>query len=128
MAVEPQLINDVFKLNSLAINDVISDKYDLSGQKLVVRLPVPLGNRETLKLTLTYQLNTLQELPAEAPIVMETLNRHHEPADVIGGEDAESVPVAQGLATYAGSAVVLLSQEHVPGPPGPLLDLATGRR
>ncbi len=31
-------------------------------------------------LMLTYQLNTLQAVPAGAPVVMETLNRKHEPA------------------------------------------------
>ena len=31
-------------------------------------------------LTLTYRLDTLQELPADAPTVMETLNRDREPA------------------------------------------------
>ncbi len=38
------------------------------------------GDIDKAMLMLTYQCNTLQELPAEAPTVMETLNRDHEPA------------------------------------------------
>ena len=47
--------------------------------------------------------------------------RHDQPTGVAGGQDAEPVAVAQGLAPDAGAAVVLLREEHVPGPPGPLL-------
>lgn len=38
------------------------------------------GDINKAQLMLTYQLNTLQHLPADAPVVMETLNRHREPA------------------------------------------------
>jgi len=38
------------------------------------------GEVDKAMLMLTYQLNTLQEVPAGAPVVMETLNRNHEPA------------------------------------------------
>jgi predicted NAD/FAD-binding protein len=38
------------------------------------------GDINKAMLRLTYQLNTLQNLPADAPVVMETLNRHHDPA------------------------------------------------
>jgi len=38
------------------------------------------GDIDKAMLMLTYQVNTLQTVPAEAPTVMETLNRDHEPA------------------------------------------------
>lgn len=38
------------------------------------------GDINKAMLMLTYQLNTLQSLPPDAPVVMETLNRHHDPA------------------------------------------------
>jgi len=38
------------------------------------------GDLNKAMLMLTYQLNTLQDLPGDAPVVMETLNRRHEPA------------------------------------------------
>jgi len=38
------------------------------------------GDIDKAMLMLTYQVNTLQKLPAEAPTVMETLNRDREPA------------------------------------------------
>jgi len=38
------------------------------------------GEIDKAMLMLTYQVNTLQEVPAAAPTVMETLNRDHEPA------------------------------------------------
>jgi len=39
------------------------------------------GDISKAMLMLTYQINSLQDLPAGTPVVMETLNRHHEPAD-----------------------------------------------
>jgi len=39
------------------------------------------GEIDKAMLRLTYRINTLQTLPADAPSVLETLNRDHEPAD-----------------------------------------------
>lgn len=39
------------------------------------------GDLNKAMLMLTYQLNTLQALPHDAPVVMESLNRKHEPAE-----------------------------------------------
>jgi len=39
------------------------------------------GDINKAMLTLTYMINTLQELPEDAPLVLETLNRHRDPAE-----------------------------------------------
>jgi len=52
---------------------------------------------------------------------------HDEPACIVGGQNSEPVTVAQRLGSDRDLGVVLLREEHVTGPPRPLLDLAAGR-
>jgi len=55
-AVNPNLWNGVFALQSLAINDQPSVNYTLAGQWLTVNLDAPLQPGETVKIGIGYQL------------------------------------------------------------------------
>jgi len=57
LAVQPNLLADVFNLASVAVDGQPIGTYTLEGQKLSVTLPAPLAPGATLKLFLSYSLN-----------------------------------------------------------------------
>src|SRR5262245_19277329 len=63
MAVEPNLWEGGFKLNSLAIDNQPVSTYTLDGQKLSVTLPQPLPASGLITITMSYQLS-LPAMPA----------------------------------------------------------------
>lgn len=56
LAVEPNLLENVFNLASVAIDGTKIDTFTLDGQRLEVTLPAPLAGGATIKLALAYTL------------------------------------------------------------------------
>ena len=57
LAMEPNLLDGVFNLTSVTVDEQKLDTFTLDGQKLDVTLPAALAPGATLKLGLTYSLN-----------------------------------------------------------------------